>query len=811
MGSLSTFGTFTMARLGIYVSQHALNVTGNNISNINTKGYTRQNLDQTSMYFGTGDLYQSTMDIRSNGGVLATAVDQSRDKYLDIRYRNEMTRVGSMDTALGSYKCLSDIFDEVAAGEDGEGVLEARFNDFIQQMELLGRDESAGRDDIDFIVRDAAEALVLQFNDYANQLKNLHEQEVARFQDDIDATNTILTKIRDLNEGIRRAQIFGGSALEQRDERNLLIDDLAEKMGICVSYVAEDLGDGVEVEKLRITTRQDPERVLVDGLYATQLSMRDEESFGIDLEPLKDGKGKEMSGQPNKLTLLAPGLEITPYADPDDPAQISTYNENIAKSLATYLSGTEKYNRIDGVSYTYTAEPINATDATSDYRIKRSDGTYMKFSYDTPAGCDPDKLIEPLGVKDDAEALNYNVTLFTQAEAKELEARFNANPDFTTKDSTSSYYYHAVPVPDDGNPQGWGLHRHVVTTGAYDPSSDTFDVSEDFEFVNVHDVRRTQLTDTELTGGLQARREFLTEKGPYATEEDLKIDKDAATKRGLPYYRKALDTLANTFATMMNDANTLKESELCYWTTDASGNTIYTEKDGMTPLPDQSKRVIREEYRRYFKNSGGVFRDANNQSLGTLQDPVDFNQLVKAPGYEKYFGGNLFSNEGNSDKSTNPEIDAANISISIEWAEGRMHILPTKDPDAPADSSLNIAGKSRAQDNTAYMISMLSARHEFKSGSGGENDTYFVGKFQEMLTDTIAGTLAKDQNITNTMLKNYTAAADELYIDRDAVMGVDLNDEAMNMMQFQKAYSAACRLMTTYDDMLDRLINGTAI
>ena len=42
-------------------------------------------------------------------------------------------------------------------------------------------------------------------------------------------------------------------------------------------------------------------------------------------------------------------------------------------------------------------------------------------------------------------------------------------------------------------------------------------------------------------------------------------------------------------------------------------------------------------------------------------------------------------------------------------------------------------------------------------------------------------------------------------------MGVDLNDEAMNMMMFQKAYSAACRLMTTYDSMLDRLINGTAI
>ena len=57
MGYLSTFGTFTMARLGIYVSQQALTVTGNNITNINTNGYTRQQLDQTNLHFGGADYH----------------------------------------------------------------------------------------------------------------------------------------------------------------------------------------------------------------------------------------------------------------------------------------------------------------------------------------------------------------------------------------------------------------------------------------------------------------------------------------------------------------------------------------------------------------------------------------------------------------------------------------------------------------------------------------------------------------------------------------------------------------------------------
>ena len=38
-----------------------------------------------------------------------------------------------------------------------------------------------------------------------------------------------------------------------------------------------------------------------------------------------------------------------------------------------------------------------------------------------------------------------------------------------------------------------------------------------------------------------------------------------------------------------------------------------------------------------------------------------------------------------------------------------------------------------------------------------------------------------------------------------------MNDEAMNMMQYNKAYSASCRLLTTLDEMIDKLVNGTAI
>ena len=64
---------------------------------------------------------------------------------------------------------------------------------------------------------------------------------------------------------------------------------------------------------------------------------------------------------------------------------------------------------------------------------------------------------------------------------------------------------------------------------------------------------------------------------------------------------------------------------------------------------------------------------------------------------------------------------------------------------------------------------------------------------------------------SNIALTNSATTLVEIDMSRDGVSGVDLNDEAMNMMQFQKAMNAAMRLMTAVDEALDRLINNTGI
>ena len=112
--------------------------------------------------------------------------------------------------------------------------------------------------------------------------------------------------------------------------------------------------------------------------------------------------------------------------------------------------------------------------------------------------------------------------------------------------------------------------------------------------------------------------------------------------------------------------------------------------------------------------------------------------------------------------------------------------------------------------NFTYKLSDMD--DAFKPGNvdGNSDVDYFKGTFADMLTK-VDSTLGQDTSETQQRLANDTASLVEIEVDRDSVSGVDLNDEAISMMQYNKSYSAACRYLTTLDEMIDKLINGTAI
>ncbi len=782
MSTITTFGAFNAARLGIYVSSRAMDVVGNNISNINTEGYTRQKVDQSSLYLGGSDRYVSRMDQRIGQGAVISKVSQYRDPYLDIRYRNETTNVGAMDQKQYYLEQLSGILDEVAMGTDGEGIIEAQFNDLISQMEALAAPDGAGKDNYDTLVRESAKALCQKFNKKANDLQDLLERETKNFKEiTLPKVNRILTNIQDLSESIRKIDLHGGSALELRDRRNLLLDELSEYMKIDVTYEQEDLGDGLSVEKMKVTTATEPKRELIDGIYVTQLSIRqvpgvdengkpismDSPTLDLDLAPLTDPKGKERVKtvlNPKSGTLdvgddyktIRPTIEPTelptmsmtepekvqrptepkevkePKApevpdDPNDPKylkKLEKYQEKL-KNYNDYLTKKAQYDKDKEAYDAYKEERKKYNEALDQYEKEMK--AYKKA--DNQAW-------------DDAWEATKE-----RCETAFQDFKKNTDEPATTEDGKALFNYAyekrvSYVMDKDGNRS---LQYTFIQSSQYKSGGGV-----------------VELGDNELYGRLQSDRDMLTEKGEYATKADEAIDPQAAIKRGIPYYQKALDTLAAEFAKVMNEANTIPDEEL-----------YYSRKDG----------------------DDLIFTDAQGNDLAAGAEPVLREE------YKTYNGGTLFSNSSNN---SDPEgITAANISISDDWARSLTRMLKTKEPGNK---------NSTENDNLKDILAELLSDQEFRCNTDRPDvDPFFVGSFQEMLTENMSGTLAMDRSTTKKMLDNYGLMQDELFTDRDSVTGVDLNDEAMNMMQLQKSYSAACRLMTSVDEMLDKLINGTGV
>jgi len=712
MSNVSTFGGFATARLGIYASQKAMEVVGNNISNINTPNYTRQVLQQKALHVGGVDHYSITNDIRVGAGALCTGVTQLRDPYLDIRYRNENANVGAMDSKLAGLEALSQIFDEVGKGEEKDGVLELamkKFRDAIQNHNT----EGASRNEYNTITRSAAESVVDWFNDYAKQLETLQKNHEAAFQQDLKRVNTVLTGIRDLSEEIRKEEIHGGDALELKDERNALIDELSGYMRIHVTYSEEDIGAGMTVDKLKIEMA-DKSSVfggvtLIDGIYGAQLS--------------------------------------------------------IQKNMVQGMQGDKPL---------WMTKSGNATSNENHPNLLIVDGEKVPYMVEDPEGADdPMFRLQVSALRDRHDLLKPG----------EIDRMKKADTD---KQDTSYY------LGEDGE--------------SYIKVGDNF-----------------------MYGSLQSTREILTEKGEYSSDEDIAIDPDCTTKRGVPYYMKALDNLANIFAKWMNDANAMDYNPTTnpnvYWNkveevSDGLTHTTFYDRDPNAADAEQKGEfwaltttdpTTNNKTTKYYKNDPtGLTGDAlsaeeyTEAEVETLKTKLE--KYVRDPATIDEMGaGVLFSRSGDGDITEG--ITARNLSISKSWSTDAVTILRTKDPVA-------FKGQSTNNDNLDHFVAIMEKSFQFRPSDVGvkteKDEVIFEGSFFGMLTK-LNSTLGTEKKSTEEALDNYNIATEDLYLAREGVSGVDLNDETIDMMKYQKSYTAACRLLTTLDEMLERLITGTGI
>jgi flagellar hook-associated protein 1 FlgK len=237
-----------MAQQALSVNQKAIDVTGQNISNVNTTGYTRQRLDQSSITPVGLSASTSVFDNKVGQGVMVKSIVQIRNSFLDVQYRNQMAKVGTADVTDSILSKIGTIFDET----ETEGVRTA-LNDLVSQLTNMASPDAAGESTSDVIVRSSASVLVNILHQKASDLNQVESDLLELVEDTyIENVNTILSRVAELNQAIKNNQILGNPCLELQDERNLLLDDLSSYLPITVTY-KDDNTKGTTVDVLDVT------------------------------------------------------------------------------------------------------------------------------------------------------------------------------------------------------------------------------------------------------------------------------------------------------------------------------------------------------------------------------------------------------------------------------------------------------------------------------------------------------------------------------------------------------------------------------
>ena len=333
---MSLFGSIQMANNAIRAQQIGLQVVGQNIANVNTPGYLREEvIFRPAPTQRIGNLLLGT-------GVQVEAVVQKIDKFLEERLRGAISDLANNESEENAYLQIEGLI-----GELGETDLSTSLNAFLSSIqEVLNQPESIA-------TRNLATRLGRTFTDDVSRLaqsvtnlRNNLDDQVANAAGNI---NRLVEEIRVLN--IRIAETEGGNssgsdAVGLRDRRSVVLAELAEIVDIKVSEqqsggvsvfvggeflvfegtarevtVVETLNRGLSVAEIRLADTDSPLN-LSSGLLQGLITARDEIAGGF-YDQLDDF-ASAMIFEFNKI--YSSGQGLTGYQEVLSDAQVDGSN-----------------------------------------------------------------------------------------------------------------------------------------------------------------------------------------------------------------------------------------------------------------------------------------------------------------------------------------------------------------------------------------------------------------------------------------------------------------------------------------------------
>ena len=243
---LSTFHGLETVRRGMTAQQQALYVTGHNIANANTPGYSRQrvNFEQTPPYpFASQN--RPVMPGQMGTGVEGGTVQRMREEFLDVQYRGENMKYGYWNTRAEALYKMEEIMNEPS--DEGLAKTLDRFWQSLQDL-AVNPSNSGARS----VVRQRGMAVAETFHYLSSSLKSIRDDLKNELDVTVKAVNSLARQLNDINKQISEVEVHGYLPNDLYDERNRLLDELSQYVNIKVTPVPSG-GSALKIAEGRFT------------------------------------------------------------------------------------------------------------------------------------------------------------------------------------------------------------------------------------------------------------------------------------------------------------------------------------------------------------------------------------------------------------------------------------------------------------------------------------------------------------------------------------------------------------------------------
>ncbi len=371
-------GIYSRALDGINVAQRGLTVTSNNIANVNTEGYARQQmLTGSRAVFGNGFF---------GGGVTVFGIRSVVDPFVERQMVNEMADFGTLDSRRNTLQNI----ETVVADVDGTG-LGGAMSAFFNAWSDLSQNPANGA--LRSVVRERGRVVTEMFQSVSRNLNSIRTSLTQAIDTRVDQINQYCEQIADLNRSIVNASDANVKE-ELSNQRALVLQKLSSEIGI--NYFENS--DGAMVVQIEASGFS-----LVNRFESATLSMQDSVTYGGDVS-IKGTLPGSGSGEVDLTDRITSGRLAGNLIDRND-----VINDQIANLDELAFEFVSQFNTIHQNGYGLDSNtgrnffaPVGSQDGAASSMALDND---ILSSLDAIAAAGQDPAVTGVGDSENAEAI----------------------------------------------------------------------------------------------------------------------------------------------------------------------------------------------------------------------------------------------------------------------------------------------------------------------------------------------------------------------------------------------------------------------